>query len=290
MRAHTITTTARVGGRGRRKRTIVPRGILALSLAVVFLAATASTASAHKLVSTSLETPLGMQPASVGFGDRQVGTTSPAAAFTFRVGCRPTVSGCEAGSLNPRISVPNGYAQTNNCPPTLLTDQSCTINVALAPNSTGPKTGTLRIGSEGVQPTAHEPALPTATLTGNGVRRPTPPTPPLTLVTDAFLNEEVGKNVQFYARTDHDSTLVARGSEIEKTTKQLVAGEQSTIMAKLKHPNKIKAKLKHPSRLNERPKVKLRVAATDEFGQTATDEVEFALCRTSRHHPLACYR
>ena len=121
-------------------------------------------------------------------------------------------------------------------------------------------------------------ALPTATLTGNGVRRPTPPTPPLTLVADAFLNEEVGKTVQFYARTDHDSTLVARGSEIEKTTKQLVAGEQSTIMAKLKHPNKIKARLKHPNRLNERPKVKLRVAATDEFGQTATDEVEVALC------------
>ena len=46
MRAHTITTQARVGGRGRMKRRIVPGGILALSLAVVLLAATASTASA----------------------------------------------------------------------------------------------------------------------------------------------------------------------------------------------------------------------------------------------------
>ena len=289
MRAHTITTKARVVAKGR-SRTIVPRGILALSLTVALLAAAASTASAHKLVQTSLETSLGRYPASVGFGERQVGTTSPAAAFTFRVGCRPTVSGCEAGSLSPRISVPNGYAETDDCSPTLLTGQSCTINVALAPNSTGPKTGTLSIGSEGVRPSAHERARRTATLTGNGVRRPTPPTPPLTLVADAFLNEEVGKTVQFYARTDHDSTLVARGSKIEKTTKQLVAGEQSTIMAKLKHPNKIKARLKHPNRLNERPKVKLRVAATDEFGQTATDEVEVALCRTSRHHPLACYR
>jgi hypothetical protein len=46
MRAHTITTQARVGGRGRMKRRIVPGGILALSLAVVLSAAAASTASA----------------------------------------------------------------------------------------------------------------------------------------------------------------------------------------------------------------------------------------------------
>ena len=46
MRAKTITTQARVGGRGRMKRRIVPGGILALSLAVVLLAAAASTASA----------------------------------------------------------------------------------------------------------------------------------------------------------------------------------------------------------------------------------------------------
>ena len=46
MRAHTITTEARARGGGPGKRTVVPRGILALSLAVVLLAAAASTASA----------------------------------------------------------------------------------------------------------------------------------------------------------------------------------------------------------------------------------------------------
>jgi hypothetical protein len=46
MRAHTITTKARAGGRGHRKRTMVPGGILALSLAVVLFAATASSAGA----------------------------------------------------------------------------------------------------------------------------------------------------------------------------------------------------------------------------------------------------
>jgi hypothetical protein len=45
MRAHTVTTNARVEARGHTKRTIVPGGILALSLAVVLFAATASTAS-----------------------------------------------------------------------------------------------------------------------------------------------------------------------------------------------------------------------------------------------------
>ena len=46
MRAHTITTKPRDGARGRMKRTIVPGGILALSLAVVLFAAMASSAGA----------------------------------------------------------------------------------------------------------------------------------------------------------------------------------------------------------------------------------------------------
>jgi len=49
MRVHTITTKPPVGGRGRTKRTVAPGGILALSLAVALLAATASTAGAHTL-------------------------------------------------------------------------------------------------------------------------------------------------------------------------------------------------------------------------------------------------
>jgi hypothetical protein len=48
MRAHAITTEAQAGARGRTKRRIVPGGILALSLAVVLFATTASTASTTK--------------------------------------------------------------------------------------------------------------------------------------------------------------------------------------------------------------------------------------------------
>ena len=277
MRAHTITTKALVGGGGRpkRKRTIAPGGILALSLAVVLLAATASTAGAHRGVRMSLD-----GPASVGFGDREVGTTSPAQAFTLRVGCRPTVSGCEAGSRNPKISVPGDYAQTNDCPPTMLSGQSCTINVTFAPASTGPKTGTLRTGRTACVKKANSPQhhdhsceAPTATLNGNGVGSPTPPTPPLTLDASAHQDSVVAGPLKLYAFTNRNSTLVVRGRKIKKTKKttEPLAGDEAAGYRAV-----IRVRPKHPSRL-DRPgwlAANIKVTATDEFGQRATVEFE----------------
>ena len=151
MRAHTITTKA---------NTIVSGGILALGLAVVLLAATASTASAERGLterssgvpysspilspwycpppatqSTTLEQVRGcvdFSPApSFGFGDRQVGTASPAQPFALGV--------FDNDSFNPTISVSGDYAQTNNCPPTLSAGafpqiQGCLINGHLRPH------------------------------------------------------------------------------------------------------------------------------------------------------------
>jgi hypothetical protein len=74
------------------------------------------------------------------------------------------------------------------------------------------------------------------------------------------------------AVTNNDSTLVARGGKIKKTTKQLKAGESTKFKAKLKHPERLKEK---PTR----PKVKIKLAATDEFDQTATGETKVKLCR-----------
>ena len=82
MRAHTITTTARVAGRGRRKRTIVPRGILALSLAVVLFAATASSAGAGSGQDPSEEGP----SATNGAGAKFKGSTDQGLDVTVRVG------------------------------------------------------------------------------------------------------------------------------------------------------------------------------------------------------------
>ena len=181
MRAHTITTKA---------STTVSGGILALGLAVVLLAATASTASADgglterssvpgfssptlspwycpppATQSTTLEQVRGCvdftpEP-SFGFGKRQVGTTSPAQPVALGV--------FDNDSFNPTISVSGDYAQTNNCPPTLSAGafpqiQGCLINVTFAPTGTGPRRGTLSTGAGG----------PTVALTGKGVSTPTP--------------------------------------------------------------------------------------------------------------------
>ena len=51
---------------------------------------------------------------------------------------------------------------------------------------------------------------------------------------------------------------MARGSKIKKTTKQLAAGEQTKIKAKLKHPKRLKEKANHATGLGD-PRVKLRV-------------------------------
>ena len=294
MRAHTITTK----GRGRTKRTIVPGGILALSLAVVLLAATASTASAEAL----LGSPTGWN-GSFDFGDRQVGTTSPAAVFGLKVVCTPQRPVHCNKTFNPRISVSGDYAQTNDCPPTLQSGRPatrCTINVAFTPTSAGPKQGTLSAG----------PGGPTVALSGNGVTTPTPPALPLTLDLSAEVWDWCGwrckkpddyfiwraplgqqplvlkKKLTFIATTNNwedESTVVASGG-VKKTTKQMLGGE-----------TEVKAKLKHPKRLNDGPTrgnpkhcrpvrrgcttVKLNVAVTDEFGQTTTEELRVTLYR-----------
>jgi hypothetical protein len=180
MRAHAITTKA---------STIVSGGILALSLTVALLGATASTASAERgpterssvpgfssptlspwycpppaTQSTTLDQVRGClditpEP-SFGFGDRQVGVTSPAQPFALGVFDDPP--------FNPTISVSGDYAQTNNCPPTLSAAlpqiQGCLITVTFAPTGTGPRHGTLSTG----------PGGPTMALTGKGVTTPTP--------------------------------------------------------------------------------------------------------------------
>ena len=282
MRAHTITIKARAGGEGRTKRAIVPSGVLTLSLAVVLFAAMAGTANAHRGVPMSLDLAprVGSGDPSVGFGARQVGTTSPAQSFTLRVRCRPTVSGCEAGSRNPKIRVPTDYAQTNDCPPTMLSGQNCTINVAFAPESAGPKTGTLQTGRRDCVKSASSPQhhdhsceAPTATLRGTGVRTETSPTAPLTL--GATAHQEYGP-LKLYAFTNHASTLVVKGHKIKKTKKateplgDAEAGYRAVIRVRLRHPSRFDRPGDRPARLM----AKIKVAAIDEFGQRATEGFE----------------
>jgi hypothetical protein len=186
MGAHSITA---------KTSTIVPGGILALGLAVVLLAATASTASADRGLSpwycpplptqtTTLdqipEGCLGNSRVSYDFGYPQLGTS---AQRRFALGVYNT------DTLTPRISVSGNYAQTNNCPPTLSATgeqiAGCLITVTFTPTSTGANNGTLSTGTGG----------PTAALTGYGVTTPTRP-PDLQLSGKKTQHEAIG------ARTD----------------------------------------------------------------------------------------
>jgi hypothetical protein len=283
------------------KRRIVPGGMLALSLAVVLLAATASTASAERGLSPWYCPPpsapvtgvgtfdqvdlecvdLGVGARSFDFDDRQVETTSPAQRFALGVWSNDT--------FNPRISVSGDYAQTNNCPPTLSVtgfgNQGCLITVTFTPTGTGPKEGTLSTG----------PGGPTAALTGTGVTTPTPPVLPLEL--DASVRSPqtlnqlgrkgVVRGIDASTETGHcklpgcpkyDSTLVLRG-DVKKTTTQLTAevgGAPATPRS-----GTIEARVKHLKRLKEEPtspKIKIKFTATDEFGQTVTKERKVTLC------------
>jgi hypothetical protein len=169
-------------------RRIVPGGILALSLAVVLLAATASSASwAPGSVSVALgtwhcphpftpPTTLDQVPggclgsparASSDFGYRVVGTST---SRRFWLGVRGDTFSPRI-AFNPRIGVSGEYAQTNYCPPTLSAGagqiEGCLITVSFTPTGerTGPRPGTLTTG----------PGGPTMTLIGNGEPRDSVP-------------------------------------------------------------------------------------------------------------------
>jgi hypothetical protein len=266
-------------------RTIIPRVILTLGLTAVLLGATASTASADRGLYLwcaplpATPRPPGPLPEdgcvvvedpatgwSFDFGDRQVGTTSPAQGFAL---------GVSDETFNPRISVSGDYAQTNNCPPTLSAGalpEGCVIRVTFAPTGTGRKHGTLSTG----------PGGPTVALTGTGVTTPTPWDWPLTLNARAKDQQKLGRRVHLSAGTnigqclmpqcpDYDTKLVLRG-DVKKTTKQLEAnGPYKEMNARLKHLKRLRAE---PTR----PKIKIKFVATDEFGQTATEVHKVKLC------------
>ena len=241
---------------------------------------TASTASANKILGPWYCPPQPTTPTSVtqvpfeclnpfgsgpsfDFGDRQVGTPSPAQGFALGVYAVPSAP---TDSLTPEINVSGDYAQTNNCPPTLSAGpaqaQGCLIMVTFNPSSTGPKEGTLSTGSGG----------PTVALTGNGVTTPTPPVLPLLLTAEGNSKENLAKKLRLRVVANNDSTLVARGGKIKETTQQLAALDWNRFTVRLKDLKRLEEK---PTR----PKFKIKFTATDQFGQTATDESEVTLCR-----------
>jgi hypothetical protein len=170
------------------KRRIVPGGILALSLAVALLAATASSASwapGSSIVALatwncpppSTPPPTAGQvahclgsPASPGFnfGYHLVGTST---SQRFALGVRGDTFIAGDATFHPAIGVSGDYAQTNNCPPTLSAAagqfDGCLITVTFTPTGKdkGPRPGTLTTG----------PGGPTMALMGYGEPRDSVP-------------------------------------------------------------------------------------------------------------------
>jgi hypothetical protein len=247
--------------------------IFGLSLAVVLLAATTSTASAATVHTwncpppstppTAVEEipdgclgPDGFSPARIfDFGNHQIGTTSPAQRFAL---------GVSGDTFNPRISVSGDYAQTNNCPPTLSAPegqiQGCLITVTFAPTGTGPRHGTLSTG----------PGGPTVRLLGIGRVVPWEPLE-LSVDVDGGLAK---KKLTINAITNNDSTVVASGG-VKRTAKRLAAGEETKFKVKLKHRKQLKSRFVKRDRVG----VKFKFAATDEFGQTDTEKTKAVFCR-----------
>jgi hypothetical protein len=175
MRAHTITTKA---------STIVLGGILALSLAVVLMAATASTASAERVLAPWNCPPPSTPPTTFGqvegclLGVNANGTLNIQRSFDFgynRIGTSTSqrfALGVSGDTFNPRIGVSGEYAQTNNCPPTLSAGANpqidgCLITVTFAPTGKGPRRSTLSTG-----PGGPEVALEGAGYLGRSVHDP----------------------------------------------------------------------------------------------------------------------
>jgi hypothetical protein len=277
------------------KRTVIARVIPAMGMSVAVLVMMAGTAGATKTLT----------PASVDFGDRQVGTASVAQQFTLNVRCSawlpevpPFIPGvCVLPDpFLPVISLdpPGEFTETNDCPALMPGDTelgtSCTIDAAFTPTSTGPKQATLLTG----------PLGPTASLSGVGVESPTPPgspipgpappdgDPPPTGVESGSLTlnlaakrQKLRKRVALTAAVrvvgsahsagTHAVTLVVGGKAIRRTTRRLVVGKRTTVRARFKRA----ARKRLARRIDRRGTARTRIvgAAVDESGRAARGRV-----------------
>ncbi len=95
----------------------------------------------------SLQTTASLSPASIAFGDQNVGTTSPPQTVTLKN------IGTSALAINKISVVGTGssyFSQTNNCGSSLAAGASCTMTVAFSPKASGTFTPSLRVSYQGV--------------------------------------------------------------------------------------------------------------------------------------------
>jgi hypothetical protein len=103
-------------------------------------------------------TSVSFTPASIGFGTRKAGTTSPIKTVTVtNLGNALPIQSIVIGGANP-----GDFAQTNNCGSGLAAGASCTISVTFTPTVVGSRSATININDS--DPTSPQQV----TLSGTG--------------------------------------------------------------------------------------------------------------------------
>jgi hypothetical protein len=105
---------------------------------------------------TSANPTVTLSNSTLGFGDQQIGITSPAQTVTL------TNNQSIALNIN-SISVSGNFAQTNTCGASLAANASCNIQVTFTPTATGTRSGMLTVKDNA------NSSPQTASLTGTGV-------------------------------------------------------------------------------------------------------------------------
>ena len=111
-----------------------------------------------------LQSTVGLSPATLAFGDQNVGTSSPAQPGTLtNVGS----SALAIKSIGINGANRRDFAQTNNCGSSLPAGSSCQIQVTFAPKQQGQKSASLFVSYDG------KGSPQTVSLTGTGIGQPT---------------------------------------------------------------------------------------------------------------------
>src|SRR5450432_1765684 len=98
-------------------------------------------------------------PAFLSYAPQQLSVASTSQAVTL-------TEGSNGSATITSIAVTGDYSETNNCPATLATAQTCTVNVVFTPTALGSRNGTLTIQSN----LAASPTITSVvTLSGTGI-------------------------------------------------------------------------------------------------------------------------
>ena len=114
-------------------------GLLGSASGIITITDNAATSPQLVNLAGSTLPPLEFSPASISFGSVAMGTSSQSKSVTV-------INHGAAFSIR-SIGVSGDYLQNNNCPATLGSGQSCTINVSFHPTTSGSIPGTLAITS-----------------------------------------------------------------------------------------------------------------------------------------------